>query len=223
MDAGGIGALIFREILGMSQYPGSPFSGQIINDLVMFLFIPTVFIIVVVYTLVGRLTDSTRIKLLLSITFYLFIIFGGYYSMFALLAGPYFLFLLIIMGIVFFFFGHFGLRRGGGGGKSESMPGRALMAGGAVAESHAQAAANLLNAIEVQAGVVDSSRKSGDPRLVPEQLRELGRLMTEFRSMKANMKFSPGERARYITILSMHGANERAIIDRAEHELHMKK
>jgi hypothetical protein len=128
-----IGTMIFIDILGMSQYPGSPFSGQIINDLVMFLFIPTVFIIVVIYTLVGRLTDSSRIKLLLSIAFYLFIIFGGYYSMFALLAGPYFLFLLIIMGLVFFFFGHFGLRRGGESTQSSGMPGRALMAAGSPA------------------------------------------------------------------------------------------
>ena len=108
-----IGSLIFRDILKMSSYPGSPFSGNIINDLVMFLFIPTVFIIVIIYTLAGRLTDNTKIDLLLSVAFYLFIVFGGYYSIFALLAGPYFLFMLIIMGLFMFFLGHFGLRRGG--------------------------------------------------------------------------------------------------------------
>ena len=126
-----IGTIIFVELLGMGQYyPGSPFTGQIINDLVMFLLVPTVFIILVVYTLVGRLTDNTKIKLLLSITLYLFIIFGGYYPMFALLAGPYFIFLIIIIGLLFFFLGHFGLRRGGGGSQAQGMPGRALEAAG---------------------------------------------------------------------------------------------
>ena len=125
-----IGSLIFRDILKMSSYPGSPFSGNIINDLVMFLFIPTVFIIVIIYTLAGRLTDNTKIDLLLSVAFYLFIVFGGYYSIFALLAGPYFLFMLIIMGLFMFFLGHFGLRRAGGGGgqRAQGMPGRAVEA-----------------------------------------------------------------------------------------------
>ena len=125
-----IGTIIFAELLGMN-YPGSVFSGQIINDLVMFLFIPTVFIIVVVYTLVGRLSDNPRIKMLLGIAFFLFIVFGGYYPMFALLAGPYFLFLLILMGILVFFFSHF-KRRGGGGG-TVSMPVHAMPASAAAA------------------------------------------------------------------------------------------
>lgn len=126
-----IGELIFRDILKMNTYPGSPFTGNIINDIVMFLFIPTVFIIVIIYTLAGRLTDNTKIDLLLSVAFYLFIVFGGYYSIFALLAGPYFLFLLIVMGLFYFFLGHFGLRRagtGGGGGRAQGMPGRAVEA-----------------------------------------------------------------------------------------------
>ncbi len=217
-----IGTLLFVEILGMTQYPGSPFSGQIINDLVMFLFIPTVFIIVVIYTLVGRLTDSSKIKLLLSIAFYLFIVFGGYYSMFALLAGPYFLFLLIVMGLVFFFFGHFGLRRGsetsGGGGGS----GRTSMATGAVAESHAQAAADMLNSIEVQCGVVEESKTNPDKRLIPEQLSKLGEYLTEFRRMQSAMKFNPGERVRFAALLAAHGANEKEIIDHAMKLLKMK-
>jgi hypothetical protein len=113
-----IGELVFRNILQVNDYPGSPFTGVVINDLVMFFFIPTVFIIVIIYTLVGRLTDDKKIKLLMGIAFYLFIIFGGYFRIFMLLAGPYFLFLIIILGIVFFFLGHFGLGRGhalGGG------------------------------------------------------------------------------------------------------------
>lgn len=110
-----VGELLFRSILRMSQYPGSPFTGNIVNDLVMFFFIPTVFIIIVIYTLVQRITVHPKLNLLMSVAFYLFIVFGGYYGMFALLAGPYFLFLLIIMGLLFFFLGHFGLRRPQGG------------------------------------------------------------------------------------------------------------
>lgn len=119
-----IGELIFRDILRMTEWPGAPFTGNIINDLVMMLFIPSVFIIVVIYTLVGRLTPHPKLNLLMSLAFYAFIVFGGYFRIFALLAGPYFLFLLIIMGLLFFFLGHFGLRRGGG------MPGGGAGHGG---------------------------------------------------------------------------------------------
>lgn len=126
-----VGELIFRDIFKMADYPGAPFTGNIINDLVMFLFIPTVFIIVIITVLVLRLgLPSEKLAVLLGIAFYMFIVFGGYYSMFALLAGPYFLFLIVIMGIFVFFLGHFGIARGG------PMPGRAAgggMPGGAVA------------------------------------------------------------------------------------------
>lgn len=125
-----VGELIFRDIFRMADYPGAPFTGNIINDLVMFLFIPTVFIIVIITVLVLRLgLPSEKLAVLLGIAFYMFIVFGGYYSMFALLAGPYFLFLIVIMGIFVFFLGHFGIARGG------PMPGRAAgggMPGGAV-------------------------------------------------------------------------------------------
>ena len=92
---------------------------------VMFLIIPTIFIIVVITILVLRLgLPSQKLAVLMGIGFYLFIIFGGYYSMFALLAGPYFLFLLIIIGILAFFLGHFGVGRQGG-----PMHGRAVGGG----------------------------------------------------------------------------------------------
>lgn len=129
-----IGELLFRDILRMTEYPGAPFTGNIINDLVMMLFIPSVFIIIVIYTLVGRLTPHPKLNLLMSLAFYAFIVFGGYFRIFALLAGPYFLFLLIIMGLLFFFLGHFGLRRGGpmpagGAGGGGGMAGSAVGAG----------------------------------------------------------------------------------------------
>ena len=126
-----IGYLIFRDILQVSEYPGSPFSGVIINDLVLYLFIPSVFIILVVHNLTSRFFKSEKIKLLMSISFYLFIVFSGYYKLFMLLAGPYLIFLLIFVGLFLFFIGHFKLSK-----KQEekifghSMPGSSSSSGG---------------------------------------------------------------------------------------------
>ncbi len=103
-----IGTLIFSQLLGMTQYPGSPFTGNLFRDLIMFLIVPTIFIILVIYTLSGRIVPAqVRLRVLLSIGVYLFIIAGGYYPVFALLAGPYFIFLIFILGILFYFMGHF--------------------------------------------------------------------------------------------------------------------
>jgi hypothetical protein len=115
-----IGYMLFVEFLRMSQYPGAPFTGEIMRDIVMFFFIPTVFIIVVVYMLLGRVlaTAHTKLRLLFGIAIYAFIIFGGYYSVFAYLAGPYFIFLIFIMGILYYFIEHFRRRQEGVGGGS---------------------------------------------------------------------------------------------------------
>src|SRR3989338_11291886 len=109
-----IGFTLFVEILGMTEYPGQPFTGNIVRDLIMFLLIPTIFIILVVYMMIGRLLPPRqhKLRLLVAVGAYLFIIAGGYYRTFALLAGPYFLFLIFVMGLLFFFFEHFiGKRR----------------------------------------------------------------------------------------------------------------
>jgi len=111
-----IGYWIFVEFLRMSQYPGSPFTGEIIRDLVMFFFIPTVFIILIIYMLLGRMMPVKaypKMRLLVGVAIYLFVIFGGYYSVFAYLAGPYFIFLIFIMGILYYFMEHFRRRSGG--------------------------------------------------------------------------------------------------------------
>lgn len=166
-----IGQLIFVELLRMTNYPGSPFTGNIVNDLIMFLFIPSVFIIVIVYTLVGRMTDSNKLKLLLGIAFYLFIIAGGYYNMFALLAGPYFIIMLIIVGVVFFFLGHFGLfKKDGGGQQIQHMPGRAAEA----------ASGEIIHQYQL---LLENYRKGEDEyKLLKEQSKEnpaLDRLLAE--------------------------------------------
>ena len=109
-----IGQLIFVQLLQMTDYPGSPFTGDIARDLIMFLLVPSVFIILVVYMMVGRVLPPggiyNKLRILLGITTYLFIIAGGYYRVFALLAGPYFIFLIFVLGILFFFIEHFGRR-----------------------------------------------------------------------------------------------------------------
>lgn len=110
-----IGQIIFVQLLQMTDYPGSPFTGDIARDLIMFLLVPSVFIILVVYMMVGRVLppDATynKLRVLLGVTTYLFIIAGGYYRTFALLAGPYFIFLVFVLGILFFLMEHF-RRRG---------------------------------------------------------------------------------------------------------------
>lgn len=119
---GDIGRIVFLELLGMRNYPGSPFTGNIINDLIMFLIIPTIFIIFVVFILLGRLAVHQKgIRILLGIGIYLFIVAGGYYGTFALLAGPYFIFLIFILGLLYFIPSHFRVRGGG-------MPGRGARA-----------------------------------------------------------------------------------------------
>ncbi|MBI2233140.1 MAG: hypothetical protein HYU56_04420 [Candidatus Aenigmarchaeota archaeon] len=109
-----IGQLIFVQLLQMTDYPGSPFTGDIARDLIMFLLVPSVFIILVVYMMVGRVLPPdaryNKLRVLLGATTYLFIIAGGYYRTFALLAGPYFIFLIFVLGILFFFIEHFGRR-----------------------------------------------------------------------------------------------------------------
>lgn len=121
-----IGFLLFHQILGMTEYPGSPFTGNIINDLIMFLLVPSTFIIMMLYMMVGRFFASAanpRMRMLIGITAYLFIIAGGYYSIFARIAGPYFFLLILVMGLLYFLLGHIGIGRAGGGG---AMPGGAV-------------------------------------------------------------------------------------------------
>ncbi len=111
-----IGSLLFVDILKMtSEYPGSPFTGNIVTDLVMYFFLPTIFILMVIIMLVGRIFPPglKNLRVLLGIGVYLYIIVGGYFQFFALLAPIYFMFLIFVVGILYFILEHF---RGGGGG-----------------------------------------------------------------------------------------------------------
>ena len=111
-----IGYILFVQILRMSQYPGAPFTGDIIRDIVLFFFIPTVFIILFTYMLLGRLftPGQTKLRLLVGIAIYLFIWASGWYGSFAMLAGPYFIFLIVILGALYFLPSHFRIGSGGG-------------------------------------------------------------------------------------------------------------
>ncbi len=107
-----LGTIIFVDLLGMTQYPGQPFTGNIYRDLIMFLIVPTIFIITVLYIMTGRVLPNARMRILIGVGGYMFILAGGYYSFFALLSGPYFVFLIFIVGVLGYLMRHF--RTGGG-------------------------------------------------------------------------------------------------------------
>ena len=108
----------------MREYPGSPFSGNPINDIILFFLLPTILIIMIIYMMVGRVfpPEYRSLRLLLGIGSYLFIVAGGYFAFFIRLAGPTFVLFVFILGVLFFFISFFtrsgggGPRIGGGGG-----------------------------------------------------------------------------------------------------------
>lgn len=110
--------ILFRDILRMTQYPGAPFTGDILQDLVNFFLFPTIFIILFIYVTLGVLftKPQAKFRLLVGITLYLVIIVNGWYSAFAIF-GQFYIVLLILLGIFYFILAHFGIRIGGGGGK----------------------------------------------------------------------------------------------------------
>ncbi len=204
-----IGSLIFRDFLKMTEYPGSPFSGNIINDLVMFLFIPTVFIILVIVILVLRLgLPSQRLAILMGIAFYAFIVFGGYYRIFALLAGPYFLFLIVIIGLFYFFLGHFGIGRRG-------LPGRAAGGGGMSGSAMATSldddtlASRLVKmeilVKELNAGLKEA-RKANDPRTADYE-RQVREKNAEIQILKGEIRLDPSEQFRYTRLRQKYGVS----------------
>jgi hypothetical protein len=118
-----IGALLFRDILKIYQYPGSPFTGNIINDLISYFFIPMVFVIFFIYMLLGRITAGAQwMRFLMGIAIFLFMIVNGWFAMFALMAGPYFVFLIVVLGALYFIPSHFRIGGIGGGGRATIMP-----------------------------------------------------------------------------------------------------
>lgn len=101
-----IAQLIFMDFLQMSEY-ATMSTGNIMHDLIMLLFLPTILIIFVVYQSVGAVIKNRGLRLLVGIGLYMFIIVEGFYQMFAYFAKAYFLFLLFIVGLLFFLPRHF--------------------------------------------------------------------------------------------------------------------
>lgn len=181
-----IGNIFFREILQFTEYPGSPFTGNIINDLIMFFIVPTIFIVVVVYITVGRLFPPegmfSRLRLLLGVGMYLFIVAGGYFRVFALIAGPYFIFLIFIMGLLYFFIEHFTGRRGGG--TAAAAPGGGAPGAAGLAHYENMPRRDLL---------IEKDRINAMMRAVNEEIRdaEKGKMETrlsELRQQRATLK-----------------------------------
>ncbi len=113
-----IGTLLFRDILRVTFTS----SGNPINDLVMYFFIPTVFMILFVVIITGKLPylqNSPKMRLLFAIAVYLYIIFGGYFQFFVSLSGPVLMILIFFLGILFFIGGHFGGKKNSTGSTTQ--------------------------------------------------------------------------------------------------------
>ncbi|MDI6721768.1 MAG: hypothetical protein QMD85_05220, partial [Candidatus Aenigmarchaeota archaeon] len=184
----------------MSQYPGSPFTGNIFNDLIMFFFIPTVFIILVVYLMVARVLPPAYkgLRFLLGIAAYLFIIVGGYYSMFAYLAGPYFLFLILIMGLLFYFTQHFhrtGTPAAGGGTQQLST-------------SAASDRVNNLIGLKIEEEElkqqIEEAKKLANPQNVPHMQQRLTEVRKEIRIIEPQVRHNPVESLQFQYLKQKH-------------------
>ena len=221
-----IGQTLFRDVLQMRDYPGGSFSGRTITEnLIMFFLVPTVFIILVVYMMVGRILpgEYTKLRLLLGVTSYLFIVAGGYYGVFALLAGPYFIFLIFIMGLLYFLLGHF---RGGEGPGGTRYGGGGRHGGGtATTEGDVgELAALKLNELKGAVLAAKTSMRSmkgntyGLQGMVAAN-SEIGRLMAELNSLKSQFRYNPGAQASYKFKIHKLHLNEGQILKDAEHYL----
>ena len=163
-----IGEMLFVNILQMNQYPGQPFTGNIFQDLILFLIVPTIFIIMIIYTMAGRMAADKKIRIMLGVGAYLFIVASGYYAAFALLSGPYFIFLIFILGVVSFLAGHF---KGGGPGYS-SGGGYSNSSGSPSAQAEMWAEQHMPSKVKVLLGV-DQELNPANRALLEKQLKML--------------------------------------------------
>jgi len=108
-----IAATIFQDILGFTTYPGSPFTGNIFQDIILFFFVPTVFLIIFVYvaSAIAVPPEQAKLKLLMSLALYAFILASRMFEAFAIFASQFYIPMLIIIGFFYFVTRHF--RRGG--------------------------------------------------------------------------------------------------------------
>jgi len=215
-----IGFILFVQIFGMTEYPGSPFSGNIVTDIVQFFFVPSVFIILFIYMTLGRLfaPENRKMRLLVGLAIYLFIVVTpGLYRNFALLAGPYFLIFLIIIPAIYFIFSHFGVRRVAGAAPAGGGAGGGSMAvATAEGTSLGYLAAQKLNEIKWEVQSLRRSSRAPDTRGIVAANVMLGTLLAEFNSLKGQMKYTVTEKAVYEKEKARLGLNESQIIRDAE-------
>lgn len=103
--------MLFVDILQIHEYPGSPFTGNIMVDLVQFFLIPTILLLIFVHVVLENIpivsNMDSRLKLFFAIAVCLYIIVTGLFRIFALLAGPYFILVVFIIGFLYFIGAHF--------------------------------------------------------------------------------------------------------------------
>lgn len=109
-----IGEMLFREVLGFSSYPGSPFTGNLFQDIIMFFFIPTVFLIIFIYVTAGIIVapENKKLNLLMGLSIYAFIVAGHYFEAVAIFASQFYFLFILLIGLIYFLGRHF--RRPGG-------------------------------------------------------------------------------------------------------------
>ncbi len=209
-----IGYTLFVEVLKMTQYPGAPFTGNIINDLIMFFFIPMVFIILFTYILLGRIVYGVIwLRALLGIAIFLFMIVNGWFGIFAMLAGPYFIFLIVILGGLYFIPSHFGARPAG-------MPRGGLQPGGLEGGGGtADEAVRLLIEIKEKREAIKTARKDmNDSRIDPMAKQRLAadvstnntqlhETIAKYRVVWNAIKHDPNERSRFELLKRRNGVS----------------
>jgi hypothetical protein len=169
----------------MPEWPGAPFTGEVFTDLVQFFLVPTVFMILIIYFALGSLFGGahSKFRMLFGIAAYLFVITGGYFRTFALIAGPYFLFLIFGLGLVWFLLRQFRLVRGGGGG-APGAGGLLLQRREKVFESRAKRLREQIESVEKQ---IVGSRD-------PERIAELTKKLQDLREELKDEEMAAAER-----------------------------
>jgi hypothetical protein len=165
-----IGQLLFVDLLRMYYYPGGPFTGNIVQDIVMLFFIPTLVTIVFAWS-IARIIPGARdhggLRWLFIIAIYLFMIFQGWFAVLASAVEFYFIF-LIAAGVFLYIGGHF---HGGVGAGGREIPGRGMPGG----SDRGRRVKDIQRDIAIQEKTVERFKKGYDE--LPET--ERGRVLSD--------------------------------------------
>jgi len=185
-----VGRLVFVDLLKVSGYPNTPFTGNVMTDLVLYFFLPLVLILLIIYLMLARLfpTGYKGLRLLVGVAVFLFIVFMGYFGMIITLAGPYFTFLLFGLGLLMFILGHF---KPGGGEARYRGGGQAAYAAGGAAASTQQPQQNLGGVTGVAKRVLELEFEIAEAEYQIKQARE-----AKAAPGSVQLKYSPFEMAK---------------------------